>query len=83
MDREELKQEFRSAALARAPELTAGLVEKILETPRVLNFFDRMERKHKHGLVAAWRRWRGRTGLDARDRGDLERVVRLVVDKYR
>lgn len=83
MDREELRSEFRNAALARAPELAAGLIEKIMEAPRVQNFFDRMERKHKHGLVAAWRRWRGQTGLDARDRGDLERVVRMVVDKYR
>lgn len=83
MDREELRSEFRAAALARAPELTVGLVEKIVETPRVQHFFDQMERKHKHGIVAAWRRWRGRVGLDARDRGELERVVRMVVDKYR
>jgi hypothetical protein len=83
MDREQLKAEFRAAAIARAPELGAELLESLINADRVQSFFDRMEQKHKHGLVAIFRRWRGRKGLDERDRADLEMVIKKTVDKYR
>lgn len=83
MDRERLKDEFRTAALQRVPGLAVGLLEQLIAAQRVQNFFDRMERKHSHGLVAAFRRWRGRVGLDERDRADLELLVKRTVDHYR
>lgn len=77
MNRQQFRDEARAALIRVAPEVGAAVAEEILNAPAVQRWFDGFERRNPRGIVARFRRWRGKArGLSPEERVDLEEFLR-------
>lgn len=83
MNREALKQYARDTIIGQAPELGVRAAENIINSGPMQRWFDDIEQKRPRGIVARFRRWRGRSGLDADELRELEDMVRGLVKRSR
>lgn len=67
----------------KSPGLAAHVVESIVNSAPLQRWFDNIERKRPRGLVALFRRLRGKDrGLTDEQREQLEEFLRVSADKY-
>ena len=89
--REALKNYAREAAINSIPGLAVTAGERLINSPVMQRWFDKIEKKRKHGMVASFRRFRrwltgkDETGikLSAQEREELEQILQKAANKYR